>query len=51
MTDAVQAARDHFVGQTYQDIALADGDDLPAVLQQRRNPRHTHQTLDQYLGD
>jgi phenylpropionate dioxygenase-like ring-hydroxylating dioxygenase large terminal subunit len=38
MSDEVQAARDHFVGQTYQDIALADGGTIPAVLQQRSNP-------------
>jgi phenylpropionate dioxygenase-like ring-hydroxylating dioxygenase large terminal subunit len=38
MTDDLKAARDHYVGQTYQDIALADGEDVPAVLRQRKNP-------------
>ncbi len=32
------SARDHYVGQTYQDIALTDGDDLPSVLRERSNP-------------
>lgn len=32
MSNAVSSARDHYAGQTYQDIALADGDDLPPVL-------------------
>ena len=36
MTNAVSSARDHYVGQTYQDIALADGDDLPPVLRDRK---------------
>jgi phenylpropionate dioxygenase-like ring-hydroxylating dioxygenase large terminal subunit len=34
----ILAARDHFAGYTYQDIARADGDVLPAPLQQRSNP-------------
>jgi len=38
MTNAVSSARDHYAGQTYQDIALADGDDLPPVLRDRSNP-------------
>ena len=38
MSNAVSSARDHYAGQTYQDIALADGDDLPPVLRDRSNP-------------
>ena len=38
MSNAVLSARDHYVGQTYQDIALTDGDDLPSVLRERSNP-------------
>ena len=38
MSNAVLSARDHYVGQTYQDIALTDGDDLPSVLRERNNP-------------
>jgi phenylpropionate dioxygenase-like ring-hydroxylating dioxygenase large terminal subunit len=38
MSNAVLSARDHYVGQTYQDIALTDGDDLPPVLRERSNP-------------
>ena len=38
MTNAVLSARDHYAGQTYQDIALTDGDDLPSVLRERSNP-------------
>jgi len=38
MTNAVSSARDHYAGQTYQDIALTDGDDLPSVLRERSNP-------------
>jgi len=38
MSNAIQSARDHYVGKTYQDIALADGNDVPAVLRERSNP-------------
>lgn len=38
MTDIAQAVRDHYPGNTYQDIALADGGDLPPALKQQRNP-------------
>ena len=38
MSNAVLSARDHYAGQTYQDIALTDGDDLPSVLRERSNP-------------
>src|SRR5579863_6501305 len=44
MTEDVLAARDHFVGRTYQDIAHADGGPLPNVLRERSNP--TQQTQD-----
>lgn len=36
MSNAVLSARDHYAGQTYQDITLTDGDDLPPVLRARR---------------
>jgi phenylpropionate dioxygenase-like ring-hydroxylating dioxygenase large terminal subunit len=38
MSNAVLSARDHYAGQTYQDIALKDGDDVPSVLRERINP-------------
>lgn len=38
MDDLAQAVRDHYPGQTYQDIARADGDGLPAQLLQQSNP-------------
>jgi len=38
MSNAVLSARDHYAGQTYQDIALKDGDDVPSVLRERTNP-------------
>ncbi len=38
MSNGVLSARDHYAGQTYQDIALTDGDDLPSVLRERSNP-------------
>jgi hypothetical protein len=37
-SEDVMAAREHFAGRTYQDIARADGDDLPAALRERTNP-------------
>jgi phenylpropionate dioxygenase-like ring-hydroxylating dioxygenase large terminal subunit len=37
-SEAVLAAREHFSGQTYQDIARADGDVLPPALRERVNP-------------
>ena len=38
MTDLAQTVRDHYPGNTYQDIALADGDTLPPQLREQRNP-------------
>jgi phenylpropionate dioxygenase-like ring-hydroxylating dioxygenase large terminal subunit len=36
--DLQKLARDHYPGNTWQDVARADGDDLPPVLQQQSNP-------------
>jgi len=38
MDDLSQAQAEHFPGQSWRDIALADGDSLPPVLRARRNP-------------
>lgn len=40
MTDIAQAVRDHYPGQTYQDIAAADGA-VPEVLAAQRNPEQS----------
>jgi phenylpropionate dioxygenase-like ring-hydroxylating dioxygenase large terminal subunit len=38
MTDVQQLGRDHYPGNTWQDIARADGDNLPPVLREQSNP-------------
>lgn len=38
MDDLSLSQAAHFPGRSWQDIALADGDDLPPVLRERRNP-------------
>ena len=38
MTDIAQRVREEYPGNTYQDIAAADGDTLPAALREQRNP-------------
>ncbi len=38
MSDIAQLQRDHFPGRTYRDIARADGEQLPPVIECQSNP-------------
>jgi phenylpropionate dioxygenase-like ring-hydroxylating dioxygenase large terminal subunit len=39
--DLQQLGRDHYPGNTWQDVARADGDNLPSVLRKQSNPDQT----------
>ncbi|WP_380872138.1 hypothetical protein ACFB49_30890 [Sphingomonas sp. DBB INV C78] len=41
MSDIAQLQREHFPGQTYRDIARADGQQLPPVIERQSNPEQS----------
>ena len=45
MTDVAQAVRDHYPGNTYQDIMRSDGSALPPVLTEQRNPAQSTEDI------